>query len=207
MKHPARPGAADIEALRRDLLIEQPLLGAPMRFTTTWGLFSPRAIDEGSRLLLDHLSWEAGDRVLDLGCGYGALGLSIARQVRDSGGHCTLVDKDFVAVEYARRNAALNGLDNVDVLLSNGLDQIRERRFSLAVTNLPAKTSNEQYTLFFHDIHRQLEPGGRCYVVVINGLRQLIARLFGDIFGNHKKLKQGKTYTVARAIKHAPPTV
>jgi len=112
------------------------------------------------------------------------------------------VDKDFVAVEYAKKNAALNGIDNLEVLLSNGLDQVpAERRFTLAVTNLPAKTGKEHYYLFFHDIRERLEPGGRFYVVVITGLRRFIARAFEEVFGNHEKVKQGKSYTVAMATK------
>lgn len=189
----------EIAKLRKDLLIRDRLLGHDMLFHTTWGLFSPKAIDDGSRLLLEHLEVRPDDRVLDLGCGYGALGLSIAKSAPQ--GRATLVDKDFVAVDYANKNAALNQLGNAQALLSNGLDQLPPGRFSLAVSNLPAKTTNEQYYLFFHDIRERLEPGGRFYVVVITGLRQFVARAFKEVFGNHKKVKQGKTYTVAMAVK------
>lgn len=190
----------DLERLRRDIVFEETLLGHRLLFHTTWGLFSPKGIDAGSRLLLDHLEVAPNERAIDLGCGYGPLGLAIAKSAPQ--GHCTLVDKDFVAVNYARRNAGLNHIDNLEVLLSNGLDQVpAERRFTLAVTNLPAKTSKEHYYLFFHDIRERLEPGGRFYVVVITGLRQFIARSFKEIFGNHRKIKQGRSYTLAMAEK------
>ena len=61
--------------IRQDLLVEY----QGLRFHTTWGLFSPRAIDDGSRLLLDHLELAATDNCLDLGCGYGVLGLRMAK--------------------------------------------------------------------------------------------------------------------------------
>lgn len=190
----------DLEKLRKDIIIHDELLGHPMVFHTTWGLFSPKAIDAGTQLLLKHLEVKPDEKAIDLGCGYGPLGLAIAK--RAPLGHCTLVDKDFVAVDYARKNATLNDIDNVDVLLSNGLDQVpRNQRFTLAVTNLPAKTGKEHYYLFFNDIKDRLEPGGRFYVVVITGLRQFIARSFKEVFGNHKKIKQGKSYTVAMAEK------
>ncbi|HID44884.1 MAG TPA: class I SAM-dependent methyltransferase [Chromatiaceae bacterium] len=190
----------NLDELRKDLVIRDELLGHPMAFHTTWGLFSPKAIDAGTHLLLKHLEVKPDEQAIDLGCGYGPLGLAIAKSAPQ--GHCTLVDKDFVAVDYARRNAELNGIDNAEVLLSNGLDQVpRNRTFTLAVTNLPAKTGKEHYYLFFNDIKDRLEPGGRFYVVVITGLRQFIARSFKEVFGNHKKLKQGKSYTVAMAIK------
>ena len=190
----------DLERLRRDIVFQETLLGHSLTFHTTWGLFSPKCIDAGTLLLLDHLEVAPDERAIDLGCGYGPLGLAIAKSAPR--GHCTLVDKDFVAVEYARKNAVLNGIDNVEILLSNGLDQVPpERRFTLAVTNLPAKTGKEHYYLFFHDIRERLEPGGRFYVVVISGLRQFIKRSFTEIFGNHKKVKQGRNYTVAMAEK------
>lgn len=189
----------DIDGLRQDIVFNDNLLGHPLTFHTTWGLFSPKGIDDGTRMLLDFLDVKPDDRAIDLGCGYGPIGLAIAKQAPQ--GHCTLVDKDFVAVEYAQKNAAINGIDNVDIQLSNGLQHLPERRFTLAVTNLPAKANKEHYYLFFHDIHQRLEPGGRFYIVVITGLRQFIARAFKEVFGNHTKIKQGNQYTVAMAEK------
>ena len=169
-------------------------------FHTTWGIFSPRAIDEGTRMLLEHLEIEPDDRAIDLGCGYGPIGLTIASSAQQ--GSCLMVDKDFVAVEYANANAKRNNIQNAEAILSDGLKHVEpSRKFTLAVTNLPAKTSNEHYYLFFQDIYEHLEPGGRFYVVVISGLRQFIKRAFNEVFGNYKKIKQGKTYTVAMAIK------
>ncbi len=189
----------NLEKLRQDIVFREQLLGHELVFHTTWGLFSPKAIDAGSRLLLEHVQVNPDDQVIDLGCGYGPLGLAIAKSAPT--GHCILVDKDFVAVEYAKKNAALNQIQNVDVLLSNGLNQVPPRSFTLAVTNLPAKVNKEHYYLFFHDIKNRLQPGGRFYVVVISGLRQFIARAFQEVFGNHSKVKQSKVYTVAMATK------
>ena len=190
----------DLDKLRQNLVIQDQLLGHPMIFHTTWGLFSPKAIDAGTHLLLRHLEVKPDEQAIDLGCGYGPLGLAIAKSAPQ--GHCTLVDKDFVAVDYARKNAELNSISNVNIYLSNGLNQVpADQRFTLAVTNLPAKTGKEHYYLFFNDIKDRLEPGGRFYVVVITGLRQFIARSFKEVFGNHKKIKQGKSYTVAIAVK------
>lgn len=189
----------DFEQLRKDIVFKETLLGHPFVFHTTWGLFSPRAIDNGSMLLLQYLDVKSDDRAIDLGCGYGPLGLSIAKSSPQ--GHCTLVDKDFVAIEYSKKNALLNNIDNVDIQLSDGLKHIKPQSFTLAVTNLPAKTSKEHYYLFFNDIYQHLEPGGRCYVVVISGLRKFIKRVFEEIFDNHKKIKQNNSYTVAMAVK------
>ena len=198
-KIPRQP--LDLDRLRQDIVFQDTLLGHKLSFHTTWGLFSPKAIDEGTRLLLDHLEVRPGDRAIDLGCGYGPLGLAIAKAAPQ--GRCLMGDKDFVAVEYANAHARRNRIDNAHAMLSDGLRHLPEQTFTLAVTNLPAKTSKEHYYLFFHDIRERLEPGGRFYVVVISGLRQFIARAFGEVFGNHRKIKQGRQYTVASAERPA----
>ena len=103
-----------------------------------------------------------------------------------------------MAVEYARRNAALNGLSNCEVILSNGLEQLPpDARFDLVVSNLPAKVGRELLTLFLADIRQAANPGARVVVVTINGLRKFIRRAFEEQLGSYEKLKQGKHYTVA----------
>jgi 16S rRNA (guanine1207-N2)-methyltransferase len=199
MSNPEKFTEAYFASLRKDLQFSEELLGNHLHFNTTWGLFSPKGLDAGTRLLLDHLEVRENEQALDLGCGYGPIGLSIAKKAPE--GHCTLVDKDFVAVEYAQKNARQNHIHNVTIQLSDGFRQVEQKKFSLVVTNLPAKTSKEHYYLFFHDALQRLEPGGRLYVVVISGLRKFIAGAFKDIFGNHSKIKQGSTYTVAMAEK------
>ena len=199
-KKPSPP--LDLDRLRQDIVFSDELLGHRLNFHTTWGLFSPKGIDEGTRLLLRHLQVKPDDQAIDLGCGYGPLGIAIARSAPQ--GHCLMVDKDFVAVEYANANARRNRVANAEAMLSDGLKHRPPQRFTLAVTNLPAKTGKEHYYLFFHDILQHLEPGGRFYVVVISGLRRFIERAFNEVFGNHTKVKQGKNYTVALAVKTPP---
>lgn len=193
------PTPAELEKYRRDIVFSDTLRLQVLTFHTTWGLFSPREIDVGSRLLLEYVTVPSDAKCLDVGCGYGALGLTLASLCPQ--GSVTMIDKDYVAIEYCRKNAAVNGLSNTEVFLSNGLNQVENADFDLIVTNLPAKSGKELYTLMFCDIHARLKPGGCCYIVTINGLRQFVKRNFNDIFGNYKKLKQGSVYTVAMASK------
>lgn len=188
-----------LRSLREDIRFEADLAGRNYRFRTTWGLFSPREIDAGSRLLIRHLDVDPDDDCLDIGCGYGPIGMHLAASAPNGG--TWLVDKDFVAVEYARRNAQSNGLDNCKVLLSNGFSALKEQHFDLVVSNLPAKTGKEMLYLMLDDAHRQLRPGGRICVVTITGLRRFIQGAFMEFFGNYDKLKQGRDYTVALARK------
>ena len=193
---------ARLNQLRRDIVFSESIRGERLEFHSTWGLFSPRGLDEGSRLLLNHLQVNADDDTLDLGCGYGPLGLTLARLAPQ--GTSVLVDKDFVAVEYSRKNARANGIENVEIFLSNGFDQVGERSFDLIVSNLPAKTGKELYYLYFYDALVRMNPGARFYVVTINGLRKFIQKAFLEVFGNYEKVKQGKTYTLALATLEQP---
>ena len=190
----------NIDHLRQDNRIETCINGDDYTFRTTWGLFCPKEIDDGTMLLLDYLAVPDGGDGFDLGCGYGVIGAVMARQSKT--GHVWLADKDFVAVEYARRNLAENGIPNASVVLSNGFDQLpADARFDVIASNLPAKVGNELYQIMFHDAHERMRPGGRFYVVTINGLREYIKREFKQVFGNYKKVKQGQSYTVAVAEK------
>lgn len=190
---------SELDKLRQDIVVQSNMRDVRLSLRSTWGIFSPREIDEGTELLLKYIEVNTSDDCLDLGCGYGPIGLTLAKLAPQ--GRTTLVDKDFVAIQYTQKNIELNSISNADALLSNGFEQIRDRRFDLVVSNIPAKVGNEMLSLFLHDAWQQLKPGGRFYVVTINGLRDYMKRNFKEVFGNYKKCKQGKNYTVAMAQK------
>ena len=187
------------QEIGQDLKINSNANHHSLSFYTTWGLFSPRAIDEGSQLLLDYLDIDSADDCLDLGCGYGVLGLCMARSA--PAGHTLLVDKDFVAVEYSEKNRLLNKIENASCLLSNGFNQIPKQQFDLIVSNIPAKVGKEMLFIYLFDALEYLKPGGSFYIVTITGLRLFFKRGFHQVFGHYEKIKQGKTYTVARGTK------
>ncbi|UTO04368.1 class I SAM-dependent methyltransferase [Moraxella sp. FZLJ2107] len=185
---------------RDDITFRQEVLGKPFDFTSTWGIFSPEKLDDGSLMLLDYIDFQADDNSIDLGCGYGVLGMTAARECPN--GQHLLIDKDFVAVEYAKLNCQKNGLNNAEVMLSNGFYHVdKNRKFSLVMSNLPAKASKEQHYLYLLDAYNAMETGARFYVVTINGLRDFMKRSFTEVFGNSDKIKQGKTYTITMAVK------
>ena len=189
--------AVDIPS--REIAFQAELRGAPLAFSATWGLFSPKGIDAGTRLLLEHLDIQEGDTCLDLGCGYGVIGITLAKCVQTSTVY--MVDKDFVAVDYARKNAKQNRLHNCHVLLSNGFSHLPNIQFDLIVSNLPANVGKELLQIFLADAKHSLKPNGRLYVVTISGLREFIKRNFITVFGNYRKVKQRRTHTVAMATR------
>ncbi len=189
-----------VAAYRRDTEFDATVRAQALRFRATWGLFSPREIDEGTSMLLDAIEVGPDDDCFDLGCGYGAIGLTLARLA--PGGETWMVDRDFVAVEYARANAERNAITNAHALLSNGFDAVpTDQRFDVVASNLPAKVGNESLTLLIADAYAHLNPGGHLYVVTISGMRRFIERTFDEVFGNYEKAKQGRQHTVALAVR------
>ncbi|MCG8053548.1 MAG: methyltransferase [Candidatus Thiodiazotropha endolucinida] len=189
-----------LDKLRKDIVFSADLAGEKLIFHSTWGIFSPKEIDVGTQLLVNLLEIEPGDSCLDLGCGYGPIGLYMARRAYQ--GETLLVDKDFMAVDYANANAKRNNLTNAKAILSNAFDHIDSQlEFDVIASNIPAKVGKEMLSLILNDAYSRLKPGGKFYVVTINGLRQYMKRNLTDVFGDYKKLKQGKTYTVALARK------
>lgn len=188
----------DVSILKKDIEFSDELHGITLAFHSTWGLFNPTYIDEGTKLLASVLEPAADADCLDLGCGYGPLGLTLAKLCPQGSVH--MVDKDFVAVEYAKKNAQANGITNADVYLSNGFSHVpADKKFDLIVSNLPAKVGKELLYIMMMDAKAHLKPGGQFMVVTISGLKEYIKRQFKDVFGNYKKVKQVKTYVVSQA--------
>jgi 16S rRNA G1207 methylase RsmC len=189
----------DIHGLRKDIVFKAKSKGHNFVFHSTWGLFSPKEIDKGSLMLINQVDIKPTDFTLEMGCGYGPIGLAIAKMSPQGKVH--MIDKDFVAVDFAKKNALLNGIQNCDIYLSNAFSNVPAIEFDNIVSNLPAKVGKELLFLILNDAKNHLKKGGKFYVVVIAGLKDYIKRNFKEVFGNYEKLKQGKTYMVAVAIK------
>lgn len=187
------------ENFRDDIVFHKWMRGIDLVFHTTWGLFSPREIDAGTWLLIESMQINESDICLDLGCGYGPVGITMAKLAPK--GRVFMVDTDFVAVEYAKKNAELNQLPNYEVFLSNAFSHVPdELQFDVIASNLPANVGRELLYIILEDAKKHLKKDGRMYVVTISGLRDFIRKNFREVFGNYKKVKQGKSYTVAMAV-------
>jgi len=186
-------------AIRKPLQFNTDLQGEQLSFLTTYGIFSPKEIDAGTKLILRYLDVQPDFDCLDLGCGYGPIGIWMARKATQ--GKVTMLDKDFVAVDYANQNITKNGLKNATAKLSNGFSELNDEKFDLIVSNIPAKVGNEMLYLFLYDAFHHLKPGGKFVVVTVNGLRHFCKRTFNEVFGNYKKLKQGNAYTISATTK------
>ena len=190
----------DIAKLKKDIVLDIELFDSKLKLHTRWGTFSPRAIDDGTKLLMKYFSADIDDICLDLGCGYGPIGLALAKHC--SKGEVHMVDKDFVSVELANYNAKLNNIDNAKAYLSDAFLQVPcDIKFNQIVSNIPAKVGREQLSIILYDALDALKPGGVITVVTINGLKDFIKNNFKSVFGNYKKIKQGQKYVISQAIK------
>ena len=192
--------SGEISKYREDIYFDAELRGHNLKFQSTFGLFSPKSIDEGTRLLLENIELDSDADCLDLGCGYGPIGMTLASLA--PAGETMLVDKDYVAIEYSNQNIRSNQISNATTLLSNGLSKLSsDRTFDIIAMNLPAKIGNELTMVLFADCFLHLRPGGRLYVVGLAGMRGFVKRSLNGIFGSSDKLKQGKQHEVHVAVR------
>ena len=176
-----------------------------LELMTRHGLFSARALDEGTALLLRELEQLSPmTRILDLGCGYGAIGLTLAARWPDS--KIDMVDTDIRAVEAANDNAARIHLGNATATLSDGIRDLPRQSigtFELVVSNLPAQAGNDAIDQLLLESYDALSADGSLVVVAINGLRRYLQRRLADIFGARQvaKIHQAPRHTVLEAAK------
>lgn len=141
--------------------IEVKALGRTLRFTTDAGVFSRDGLDRGTEVLLNALP-ELEGRVLDLGCGWGAVGVSLG--AKDPGLEIVMTDLNARAVELARRNLLQNGV-RAEVLQGDGFAPVTGT-FDAIVTNPPLRAGKAVIYGLFDRARDFLNPGGSLYVVI-----------------------------------------
>ena len=109
------------------------------RFKTDQGVFSKKEVDFGSRFLIEVFEMPILDgNVLDIGCGYGPIGLSLAKDLPDRLIH--MVDVNQRAIGLAKENAELNGIDNVEIYESDRFTGITGDKFCSNINQSPHKS-------------------------------------------------------------------
>lgn len=153
--------------------------GQSLRFNVSHDLFSSHQIDVGTaRLLRSLVDAPPFAKILDLGCGYGPLALTLKALYPESIVHA--IDRDALAVDYTRQNAALNGLTGVEVYGSLGYDDVRARDFDLIISNIPGKAGETVIFSLLRDAVHFLKPGGLVAIVVVAALESTVAQALDD---------------------------
>jgi 16S rRNA (guanine1207-N2)-methyltransferase len=137
--------------------------GELLSFVVDTGVFSARRLDPGTALLIENLRLSATDGVLDLGCGWGAVGVAAARSAPR--GEVVLADVNRRAARLAQENLARNGVGNASVLVGRGFEPVGDRTFDVIVTNPPYRAGREVVLAMLKEAPRHLAPGGRLLLV------------------------------------------
>ncbi|HHT66146.1 MAG: class I SAM-dependent methyltransferase [Caldicoprobacterales bacterium] len=172
--------------------------GIQLEFDTDSGVFSKDRVDYGSKIMIQSLPALTG-KILDLGCGYGAIGISIAKL--NPKALVTMVDINQRAVELALRNLEKNQIKNAVAHFSDGYQQINER-FHAIVSNPPIRTGkNVIYPLFEQSIDHLL-PGGCLYLVIQKkqGAKSAVEKLI-SIFGNCEAINKQGGYWILKSTR------
>lgn len=154
--------------------------GARLTFDVGHGLFSTASVDVGTRLLLRALAKDGwvgrSGRILDVGCGYGPIGVTLGALNPEA--TVTMADRDLLAVEFAASNARRNGVEPERCLASLGFDALEpDDRFDLIASNVPAKVGPDAIRSLVLDGARHLTPEGVMAVVVIDRIAEEVERL------------------------------
>ena len=137
--------------------------GIPLALETDADNFSPSRIDRGTLAMLSQVDFHPEDRVLDLGCGYGPVGILAAKLIGpDRVVMCDISDR---AVEMAQRNAFVNGVSSVKIVRSDGFSQLDDTGFTLILSNPPYHADFSVPKSFIEKGFNRLQIGGRMMMV------------------------------------------
>lgn len=173
------------------------LLGEAFSFMTDSGVFSKKMIDFGSQVLLNCLVFEKGDRLLDVGCGYGPLGIALSKV---QGVSSTMVDINNRALDLAKQNAEKNGV--TPTIFQSNLYEKVEGRFEHIISNPPIRAGKAVVHEVLEGAYHHLEDGGDLTIVIQKkqGAPSAKAKM-EEVFGNCEIVKKDKGYYILKSVK------
>lgn len=169
-----------------------------IEFTSDLGVFSKNKLDYGSRLLIETYIEKGRDNIdlLDVGCGYGFIGLSLAR-IKNT--NSTMVDVNKRAVHLANMNIKNNKIKNAVAFESNIYESV-EGLYDVVITNPPIRTGRETVLTFLRDSKKYLKPNGELWFVMRKDQGALtVAKKLEDIY-KIEFIAKSKGFLIFRGI-------
>jgi 16S rRNA (guanine1207-N2)-methyltransferase len=155
--------------------------GIELTFMTSDNSFSPLGVDRGTLAMLSATDLSGTDKILDLGCGYGAVGIYAAKLI--GGQNVVMSDIDEESVRLARHNAELNRVSGISIIQSDGFVNITEKDFTLILSNPPYHTDFSVPKRFIEKGFNRLALGGKLLMVTKrkDWYRNKITAIFGGV--------------------------
>lgn len=177
------------------------LRGKKFRFQTDSGVFSKSEVDFGSRLLIEtFVEADIDGPMLDVGCGYGPIGMTIAKAFPQKQVH--MVDVNTRAIELAKINVEKNEISNVQIYESDGLSAVEVTDFSAILTNPPIRAGKEIIFRFYEEAAAKLADGGSLWVVIQKKQGAPSTQLkLEELFGEVRVVDKKKGYFIFEARK------
>lgn len=177
------------------------LYGKIFNFTTDNGVFSKSTVDFGSRLLLEALQdANLTGKILDVGCGYGPLGLALAYKFPTT--QVDMVDVNLLALKLASKNAQQNGITNVNIFESDGYQAITTTDYNAIITNPPIRAGKQVVHRILSEAKQHLALAGTLTVVIQKKQGAPSAKKkMEEIFGNCEVLLKNKGYFILQSQK------
>lgn len=180
---------------------ESDLKGNKFRFKTDSGVFSKKEVDFGSRLLINTFELKKPEGlILDVGCGYGPIGLSLAKAYPEATVH--MVDVNERAIMLAKENAAENKVVNVEIYESDRLTGVEEKGFDAILTNPPIRAGKKIVHEIFEQSFWHLTEGGELWVVIQKkqGAPSAMEKM-KELFGDVDIIDKNKGYFILKSVK------
>ncbi len=179
--------------------------GEILSFTVDRGVFAARELDPGTDLLIQSLEVGRSDRVLDLGCGWGAVGVAAAKAAPD--GRVVMVDVNRRAARLARENLAQNRLTNAEVRVGSMFEAVPGERFDVIATNPPYRIGRPQILALLRQAPNALTETGRLWIVGkrSQGILHYQRTLAEEFPGTVEVVARGSGYRVLRASRTPRP--
>lgn len=174
------------------------LRGHQFLFTVDQGVFSKKEVDFGSRLLIEtFVEPDVSGNILDVGCGYGPIGLALAKDFPHRMVH--MIDVNERAIELAKKNKQQNDIENAEIYISNLFDRV-EGKFAAIVTNPPIRAGKAVVHSIFEQSANYLLSGGQLWVVIQKkqGAPSALEKL-KTIFDEVDVVEKKKGYFIIRA--------
>ena len=137
---------------------------------------------------------------MDLGCGYGPIGLALAK--KNPQANVEMVDVNELALDLAKQNAALNGLRNVNIHQSNIYDKVQAADFTAIITNPPIRAGKDVVHTMLTEAKEHLATGGMVLAVLQKKQGAPSAKKkMTEVYGNCQIIAKDKGYYILQSIK------